>query len=85
MLEIDPPETEIAVRRLRFYERLGFVRNDYHYVHPSFQRPYEPHQLVLMSYPKAMTDEECRSFERFVRDPVLRYSCHGKRSNTFRI
>ena len=23
-----------------------------------FQRPYEPHQLVLMSYPKAMTDEE---------------------------
>ena len=71
VLEIDPPETEIAVRRLRFYERLGFVRNDYHYVHPSFQRPYEPHQLVLMSYPKAMTDEECRSFERFVRDPVL--------------
>ena len=62
VLEIDPPETEIAVRRLRFYERLGFVRNDYHYVHPSFQRPYEPHQLVLMSYPKAMTDEECRSF-----------------------
>ena len=59
--------------------RLGFVRNDYHYVHPSFQRPYEPHQLVLMSYPKAMTDEECRSFERFVRDPVLRYSCHGKK------
>ena len=79
VLEIDPPETEIAVRRLRFYERLGFVRNDYHYVHPSFQRPYEPHQLVLMSYPKAMTDEECRSFERFVRDPVLRYSCHGKK------
>lgn len=38
VLEIDPPETEIAVRRLRFYERLGFVRNDYHYVHPSFQR-----------------------------------------------
>ena len=60
VLEIDPPETEIAV-------------------HPSFQRPYEPHQLVLMSYPKAMTDEECRSFERFVRDPVLRYSCHGKK------
>lgn len=57
VLEIDPPETEIAVRRLRFYERLGFVRNDYHYVHPSFQRPYEPHQLVLMSYPKAMTDD----------------------------
>ena len=23
VLEIDPPETEIAVRRLRFYERLG--------------------------------------------------------------
>ena len=79
VLEIDPPETEIAVRRLRFYERLGFVRNDYHYVHPAFQRPCEPPQLVLMSYPKAMTDEECRSFERFVRDPVLRYSCHGKK------
>ena len=80
VLEIDPPETEIAVRRLRFYERLGFVRNDYHYVHPSFQRPYEPHQLVLMSYPKAMTDEECRSFERFVSHSLRIAHQHQPRS-----
>ena len=29
LLEIDPPQDEISQRRLRFYERLGFVQNPY--------------------------------------------------------
>ena len=78
VLEIDPPETEIAQRRQRFYERMGFIANDYLYIHPSFQRPCEPHQLILMSYPEPMTEAECHALEQFVRNPVLRYSCHGE-------
>ena len=78
ILEIDPPETEIACRRQRFYERMGFVTNDFPYIHPSFQRPCEPHRLVLMSYPTAMSPEEFHRLEEFVHGRVLRYSCHGK-------
>ena len=76
ILEIDPPVDDISIRRLHFYERLGFVANPYRYIHPSFRKPFTPHRLVLMSYPGAITYEEARSFADFVREAVLRYSEH---------
>lgn len=76
ILEIDPPVDDISIRRLHFYERLGFVANPYQYIHPSFRKPFTPHRLVLMSYPGAITYEEARSFADFVREAVLRYSEH---------
>lgn len=76
ILEIDPPEDDISIRRRHFYERLGFVANPYRYIHPSFRKPFTPHRLVLMSYPGAITYEEARSFADFVREAVLRYSEH---------
>lgn len=76
VLEIDPPEDEISVRRLRFYERLGFRRNPHEYIHPSFRPPFVHHALVLMSYPALLTDDEARLFADFVRERVLLYSAH---------
>ena len=32
ILEIDPPVDDISIRRLHFYERLGFVANPYQYI-----------------------------------------------------
>ena len=74
ILEIDPPVDDISIRRLRFYRRLGFVENPHDYIHPSFSPPFEPHRLVLMSYPTPLTDPEARTFADFVRERVLRYS-----------
>lgn len=76
VLEIDPPQDEVSIRRQHFYERLGFHANPYRYVHPSFNRPFTPHRLVLMSYPDPMTEDEARRFAEFVRTSVLRYSEH---------
>ena len=76
ILEIDPPEDEISVRRQHFYQRLGFVANPYAYIHPAVRRPFHPHRLVLMSYPEALTYEEARGFADFIRERVLRYSEH---------
>lgn len=76
VLEIDPPEDEISIRRLHFYQRLGFVENPYHYLHPSFRRPFETHRLVLMSYPGPLPHEEARALAKFVRERVLHYSEH---------
>ena len=36
----------------------------------------QPHRLVLMSYPEALTYEEARGFADFIRERVLRYSEH---------
>ena len=63
VLEIDPPEDEISIRRQGFYERNGFVTNPYLYIHPSFRRPFQPHRLVLMSYPGPLGRQEAAGFE----------------------
>ena len=76
ILEIAPPEDEISVRRLHFYQRLGFVENPQEYIHPSFRKPFHAHRLVLMSRPGPLTNEEARDFADFVRERVLRYSEH---------
>ncbi|WP_295936109.1 GNAT family N-acetyltransferase [uncultured Alistipes sp.] len=77
ILEIDPPVDDISIRRQRFYERLGFVTNPYEYIHPSFRKPFQAHQLILMSYPGAISHEEASAFADFVREEVLsKYSEH---------
>ena len=76
VLEIDPPVDDISIRRRHFYERLGFVANPYEYIHPSFRKPFTPHQLILMSYPGPLTYDEARGFADFVRETVLGYSEH---------
>lgn len=78
ILEIDPPEDEISVRRLGFYRRLGFHDSPLEYVHPSYSRPFEPHRLVLMGYPAPLGTEEARRFADFVRSRVLRYTEHDQ-------
>lgn len=78
VLEIEPPEDELARRRCAFYRRNGFVANEYPYVHPSFTLPFEPHPLVLMSRPEPLTPAEAAGFERFVHERVLRYSDHRR-------
>lgn len=78
VLEIDPPEDEISLRRQRFYERSGFRTNPHDYLHPSYSRPFHPHRLVLMSYPDPLKNDEARRFADFVREEVLRYSEHGQ-------
>ncbi len=74
ILEIEPPEDTLTVRRLRFYERAGFVANPHSYIHPSYGEPAEPHRLVLMSSPKALGNDEARVFADFVRERVMGYS-----------
>lgn len=76
ILEIDPPEDEISVRRLGFYRRLGFHDCPLEYVHPSYSRPFEPHRLVLMGYPTPLDVREARTLADFVREEVLRYTEH---------
>lgn len=78
VLEIEPPEDGPTVRRLRFYERLGFAASDYPYVHPSYTRAFEPYRLVLMSRPGPLCDDDARRIEHFVRERALRYSEHGQ-------
>ena len=58
VLEAEPPTDDLRSRRIAFYERNGFSKNDYPYLQP----PYRPGEtrvpLVLMSYPSRL--ENCK-------------------------
>lgn len=49
ILEIDPPVDDISRRRKGFYERNGFIANDYDYTHLPYHRGCKGHRLVIMS------------------------------------
>ena len=71
ILEIDPPVDEIAQRRKNFYERCGFVENPYPHIHPSYHRNNTGHNLVVMSSPKVLTQEEYEMFWQALCNMVM--------------
>ena len=54
ILEVEHPGTEMAKRRILFYERLGFKMNPFTYMQPSYHPDGDELPLLLMSYPTAM-------------------------------
>lgn len=63
LLEVEHPCNEICRRRIKFYERIGFVLNHYPYYQLSFKQiKGEPLSLLVMTHPKAITESELKSF-----------------------
>lgn len=67
-LEAEPPETEIARRRISFYQRCGLFVNEYAYIQPSYSPDQDPVPLVFL------TSGGPVSFEQFIvmRDQIYR-------------
>ncbi len=64
LLEIDPLTTDIAQKRLRFYQSMGFVANDFSHTHPTYHADIPDHELIVLSYPQALDE---RGYQRLVR------------------
>lgn len=58
ILEVEPAENEIAARRINFYMRNGFVKNDFPYLLPPMQEGCEAIPMYIMSYPCALSQGE---------------------------
>ncbi len=58
ILEVELPETEMARRRIGFYERNGFFLNDYPYIQPPYGPDKQPVPLRIMSTDHPLTAEE---------------------------
>lgn len=67
ILEIDPLDTEIALRRKTFYEKLGFRYNEINYLHPGYELDYPEHELKIMTLGKEIDDKEFQEF-LYLRD-----------------
>lgn len=71
-LEVELPESDLARRRIGFYERNGFVLNRYPYEMPALAPGQSPVPLLLMTSPHPLSPEE---FPR-VRDALYRQVYH---------
>ena len=72
MPEVELPETEMARRRIGFYQRGGFVLNPYPYVQPPISAGRNPLPLAIMSAPRAIGPEEFEEFRRLVYTRVYK-------------
>jgi|DewCreStandDraft_4_1066084.scaffolds.fasta_scaffold55214_2 GNAT superfamily N-acetyltransferase len=52
LLEAEKPESELSIKRLRFYTGLGFDVVDYKYVQPPYEKGKNPVEMYLLSTPK---------------------------------
>ncbi|MFS0560655.1 GNAT family N-acetyltransferase [Terribacillus sp. 179-K 1B1 HS] len=67
VLEVEPPaESEVAARRVSFYERLGFHLHDYPYEQPPLRPGAAPLPLQLMSYPRTYDAEAFDSIKQMI-------------------
>lgn len=71
LLEIDPPVDEVARRRQRFYEKAGFCENPFHHIHPPYRAGFSGHELVVMTSPGPITQEEYQEFARYLDEVVM--------------
>lgn len=58
LLEIEKPTTDLAVRRVHFYERLGFTLSKYGYIQPDLRQTGEQVPLLMMQFPNSLTEQE---------------------------
>jgi len=58
VLEVEMPEDEITTRRLNFYLRNGFCKNEQPYMLPPMQQGCEAVPMHVLSYPNLLTESE---------------------------
>ena len=69
-LEVELPETELARRRIGFYERNGFFLNSYPYLQPSLGEGRSPVPLRIMTSGSTITPEEFAQLQKLLYSRV---------------
>ena len=71
-LEVEPPENELARRRIGFYCRNGFVLNEYHYIQPPMSEGKNSIPLFIMTSKEAVDEERFKFLRRVLYERVYR-------------
>lgn len=72
VLEVELPETDIAKRRIGFYQRLGFQLNGFAYQQPPMRKGHGWYPLLIMSFPSSLTEEEFEPIKKKIYREVYR-------------
>ena len=72
-LEVELPEDVLTRRRIGFYERNGFVFNEYPYIQPPISKGKSPVPLRIMTYGEAITRETFEAMKNVLYRSVYKY------------
>ena len=70
VLEVELPENEIAIKRIKFYERVGYVLNKFPYTQPAYQPESKPVDMFVMSFDKALSEKDFNEYTQTIRKIV---------------
>ena len=82
-LEAEPPMEELAERRIRFYERNGFWRNEYPYEMPALSQGKHPVELMIMTYPDKVSKSDFEAIRCLLMQEVYGKSGMEKKARRF--
>ena len=75
LLEVEPPTTEQAKRRIVFYERNGFYLNDYAYTQPPISANTKPIPLMIMTTDVVLSEYEFYAAKSTLYKHVYKVEC----------
>ena len=70
--EVELPDTEIASRRIGFYERNGYYLNKYPYIQPALAEGQNPVPLLLMTTYKELSEKEFEEVRDLLYEKVYK-------------
>lgn len=68
ILEVEPAFDDISIRRIAFYERIGFNLNHHYYEQYPMRKNSASIKMLLMSYPKCISASEFFSFKKCFKE-----------------
>lgn len=72
-LEVEPPETEIAIRRISFYQRNNFFLNEYPYVQPPMSQGKKAIPLFIMTLGGKVDEDTFKYIKSTLYAKVYKY------------
>ncbi|WP_244833631.1 GNAT family N-acetyltransferase [Clostridium sp. BJN0001] len=72
ILEVEPPNTVEAVKRIDFYKKFGFKANDYKYLQPPMQEGQKNLPLIILSSDKKLDKEHFTKYREVLYKEVYK-------------
>lgn len=74
ILEVEEPLSEMAIKRIRFYERLHFSVSHSEYFQPPYSRDKKRIKMLLMSYSGEISPANFESTKKLIHEHVYNIS-----------
>ena len=73
VLECEPPSDDYSIRRISFYEKLGFAQFPFPYFQPAYRTGEAPLAMLLMRFPADCSETMFQPFVQSLNNIVYRF------------